>query len=154
MRRALDREGFSDLPIMSYAVKFASSFYGPFRDAAGSAPSFGDRRGYQMDYHNPREALREAELDVQQGADALMVKPAMSYLDIVYRVRERFDLPLAAYSVSGEYAMIKAAAKAGLIDEVAVACESALAVFRAGATMLITYYAKELAGWMDEGRIG
>ena len=154
MRRALDREGFSDLPIMSYAVKFASSFYGPFRDAAGSAPAFGDRRGYQMDYHNPREALREAELDVQQGADALMVKPAMSYLDIVYRVRERFDLPLAAYSVSGEYAMIKAAARAGMIDEAAVACEAALAVFRAGANMLITYYAKELAGWMDEGRIG
>ena len=154
LRECLDAHHHYTTPIMSYAVKYASSFYGPFRDAAGSAPSFGDRKTYQMDYHNPREALREAELDVQQGADALMVKPAMSYLDIVYRVRERFDLPLAAYSVSGEYAMIKAAAKAGLIDEVAVACESALAVFRAGATMLITYYAKELAGWMDEGRIG
>ena len=154
MRQALDREGFFDLPIMSYAVKFASSFYGPFREAAGSAPAFGDRRSYQMDYHNPREALREATLDVQQGADVLMVKPAMAYLDIVRRVRERFDLPLAVYSVSGEYAMIKSAAKAGLIDEASVACETAVAAFRAGANMLITYYAKELAGWMDEGRIG
>ena len=139
---------------MSYAVKYASAFYGPFRDAAGSAPAFGDRRGYQMDYHNVREAVREAALDVEQGADVLMVKPALSYLDVVREVKSRFDLPLAAYSVSGEYAMIRAAGKAGLIDEAAVACEAAVSVFRAGADILITYYAKELAGWIDEGRIG
>ena len=154
LRRALDGAGFSDTPIMSYAVKYASAFYGPFRDAAGSAPAFGDRRGYQMDYHNVREAVREAALDVEQGADVLMVKPALSYLDVVREVKSRFDLPLAAYSVSGEYAMIRAAGKAGLIDEAAVACEAAVSVFRAGADILITYYAKELAGWIDEGRIG
>lgn len=113
LRRALDGAGFSDTPIMSYAVKYASAFYGPFRDAAGSAPAFGDRRGYQMDYHNVREAVREAALDVEQGADVLMVKPALSYLDVVREVKSRFDLPLAAYSVSGEYAMIRAAGKAG-----------------------------------------
>ena len=154
LRRALDGAGFSDTPIMSYAVKYASAFYGPFRDAAGSAPAFGDRRGYQMDYHNVREAVREAALDVEQGADVLMVKPALSYLDVVREVKSRFDLPLAAYSVSGEYAMIRAAGTAGLIDEAAVACEAAVSVFRAGADILITYYAKELAGWIDEGRIG
>lgn len=154
LRRALDGGGFPELPIMSYAVKFASVFYSPFRDAAGSAPAFGDRKGYQMDYHNPREALREAALDVEQGADILMVKPALSYLDIVHEIKSRFDLPLAAYSVSGEYAMLKAAAGAGLLDEAAAVCETALAAFRAGADILITYYAKELAGWMDQGRIG
>ncbi|WP_308754768.1 porphobilinogen synthase [uncultured Anaerotruncus sp.] len=154
LRWALDGAGFADTPIMSYAVKYASAFYGPFRDAAGSAPAFGDRRGYQMDYHNVREAVREAALDVEQGADILMVKPAFSYLDVVREVKSRFDLPLAAYSVSGEYAMIRAAGKAGLIDEAAVACEAAVSVFRAGADILITYYAKELAGWIDEGRIG
>lgn len=154
LRQALDGAGFSDLPIMSYAVKYSSAFYGPFREAACSAPAFGDRKGYQMDCHNRREALREAALDVDQGADILMVKPALAYLDIVREIADAFDLPLAAYSVSGEYALIKAAANAGLIDEAAVACEAAVGVFRAGADILITYYAKELAGWIDEGRIG
>lgn len=154
LRRALDGQGFAELPIMSYAVKFASVFYSPFRDAAGSAPAFGDRKGYQMDYHNPREAIREAALDVEQGADILMVKPALSYLDIVHEIKTRFHLPLATYSVSGEYAMLKAAARAGLLDEAAAVCETALAMYRAGADILITYYAKELAGWIDAGRIG
>ena len=154
IRAALDERGFRQIPIMSYAAKFASSFYGPFRDAAGSAPAFGDRRAYQMDWHNGREAMRECELDVREGADILMVKPAMSYLDLVYRCRARFDLPVAAYSVSGEYAMIKSAAQAGLIDEYGVMCESAVAVFRAGADILITYYAPELADAIRKGEIG
>ena len=154
IRQELDKNGFVSTPIMSYAVKYSSAFYGPFREAAGSAPSFGDRKGYQMDFHNRKEALKEAALDVREGADILMVKPAMSYLDIVREVADNFDLPVAAYSVSGEYAMIKAAAKAGLIDEAAVACEAAASVFRAGAGILLTYYAKELAKWIDEGRIG
>lgn len=154
MRRGLDAAGFSAVPIMSYAVKYASSFYGPFREAAGSAPSFGNRRGYQMDYHNSREAMREAELDTAEGADILMVKPAMSYLDIVKELSQTSKLPIAAYSVSGEYAMIKAAAKAGLIDEHGVLCESAVAVFRAGADLLITYYAKEIAQAIRRGDIG
>lgn len=154
IRRLLDQNGFSGTAILSYAVKYASAFYGPFRDAAGSAPSFGDRKGYQMDFHNRREAMREAALDVREGADILMVKPALSYLDVVSDISRAFDVPTAAYSVSGEYAMIKSAAAAGLIDEAAVACESAVSVFRAGADLLITYYAKELARWIDEGRIG
>ncbi|MFT9055311.1 MAG: porphobilinogen synthase [Ethanoligenens sp.] len=154
IRRTLDNNSYSHIPILSYAVKYASAFYGPFRDAAGSAPAFGDRKGYQMDPHNVREALREAALDVREGADMLMVKPAMSYLDVVHAVRERFDLPLAAYSVSGEYAMIKAGAQAGLIDEYAILCESALSVFRAGADIYITYYAKELAQAIQKGDIG
>ncbi|MFT8887390.1 MAG: porphobilinogen synthase [Ethanoligenens sp.] len=154
IRRTLDSNSYSHIPILSYAVKYASAFYGPFRDAAGSAPAFGDRKGYQMDPHNVREALREAALDVREGADMLMVKPAMSYLDVVHAVRERFDLPLAAYSVSGEYAMIKAGAQAGLIDEYAILCESALSVFRAGADIYITYYAKELAQAIQKGDIG
>lgn len=154
IRKALDGAGRTDVPIMAYSVKYASAFYGPFRDAAGSAPSFGDRKSYQMDPHNLREGLKEAALDVAEGADILMVKPALAYLDVIRAVREQFDLPLAAYSVSGEYAMIKAAAAAGLIDEERVACESAVSVFRAGAGILITYYAKELARWIDEGRIG
>lgn len=154
IRQALDKEGFQDTPILSYAVKFASTFYSPFRDAAGSAPAFGDRKGYQMDYHNPREAVREAALDVEQGADLLMVKPALAYLDIIHLIKSKFDLPLVTYSVSGEYAMMKAAVKAGLLEEAALVCESALAMYRAGADILITYYAKELAQWMDEGRIG
>ena len=154
IRRALDGAGRSDVPILSYAVKYASAFYGPFREAADSAPAFGDRRGYQMDPHNRRVAIKEAALDVEEGADLLMVKPALSYLDVIRDVSQAFPLPCAAYSVSGEYAMIKAAAAAGLIDEAAVACEAALSVYRAGADILITYYAKELAGWMDEGRIG
>ena len=154
IRRLLDQNGFSGTAILSYAVKYASAFYGPFRDAAGSAPSFGDRKGYQMDFHNRREAMREAALDVREGADILMVKPALSYLDVVSDISRAFDVPMAAYSVSGEYAMIKSAAAAGLIDEAAVTCESAVSVFRAGADLLITYYAKELARWIDEGRIG
>lgn len=154
IRTLLDQNGYEDTPIMSYAVKYASAFYGPFRDAAGSAPSFGDRKGYQMDYHNSREAVREALLDVEQGADILMVKPALAYLDVLAEVARATGMPMAAYSVSGEYAMIKAAAKAGLIDEASAACESAVSIFRAGADILISYYAKELAGWIDEGRIG
>lgn len=154
IRETLDRNHYSHVPIMSYAVKYASAFYGPFRDAAGSTPSFGDRKGYQMDFHNKREALKEAALDVEQGADILMVKPALSYLDILQTISDTFYLPTAAYSVSGEYSMIKAAARAGFLDEAAVVCETAAGVFRAGADILITYYAKELAGWIEEGRIG
>ncbi len=154
IRNCLDENGFVDTPILSYAVKYASSFYGPFREAAGSAPSFGDRKGYQMDYHNRKEGLKEAALDVQEGADILMVKPALSYLDVIQEVANRFDLPVAAYSVSGEYAMMKAAAKMGWIDEAGVICESAVSIFRAGADILLTYFAKELAQYIDEGRIG
>lgn len=154
IRETLDRNGFINTAIMSYAVKYASSFYGPFREAAGSAPSFGDRKSYQMDYHNAKEAIKEAELDIQEGADIIMVKPALSYLDIIYRISQNIDLPVSAYSVSGEYAMIKAAAKAGLIDEAGVICESAVSIMRAGANILITYSAQELAKWIDEGRIG
>ena len=154
IREGLDRHGFLTTPIMSYAVKYASAFYGPFRDAAGSAPAFGDRKSYQMDFHNRREAIKEAFLDVEEGADIIMVKPALAYLDLIHEARSRFDLPLAAYSVSGEYAMIKAAAAAGLIDEYRVMCESAVSVFRAGANQLITYYAKELAQAIKKGDIG
>ena len=154
IREALDDAGFANTPILSYSAKYASAFYGPFRSAAGSAPAFGDRRGYQMDPHNAREALKECALDVEEGADLLMVKPALSYLDIIRQVRDSFDLPLCAYSVSGEYAMIKAAAAAGLVDEHRIMCESALSVFRAGADMLITYYAKELAQAIRKGDIG
>ena len=154
IREALDDAGFADTPILSYSAKYASAFYGPFRSAAGSAPAFGDRRGYQMDPHNAREALKECALDVEEGADLLMVKPALSYLDVIRQVRDNFDLPLCAYSVSGEYAMIKAAAAAGLVDEYRIMCESALSVFRAGADMLITYYAKELAQAIRKGDIG
>ena len=135
---------------MAYAAKYASAFYGPFRDAAGSAPSFGDRRGYQLDPGNVREALRECELDVAEGADVLLVKPALPYLDVVRAVRERFDLPLAAYSVSGEYAMVKAAVAAGDLDERAGAVESLTAIRRAGADIVITYWAKEFARWARE----
>lgn len=154
IREILDANGFQNIPIMSYAAKYASHFYGPFRDAAGSAPSFGDRRSYQMDWHNGREAMRECALDVQEGADILMVKPALSYLDLIHEARRRFDLPIAAYSVSGEYAMIKATAQAGLIDEHGVMCESAVSIFRAGADILITYYACELADAIRKGEIG
>lgn len=154
IREILDANGFQNIPIMSYAAKYASYFYGPFRDAAGSAPSFGDRRSYQMDWHNGREAMRECALDVQEGADILMIKPAMSYLDLVHEARQRFDLPIAAYAVSGEYAMIKAAAQAGLIDERGVMCESAVSIFRAGADILITYFACELADAIRKGEIG
>ena len=154
IRQALDANGLQNTPILSYAVKYASSFYGPFRDAAGSAPSFGDRKTYQMDCHNWKEALKEAATDEQEGADLLMVKPALAYLDVIREVSRHTNLPLAAYSVSGEYAMIKAAAAQGLIDEYGVMCESAVSVFRAGADILITYYAKELAQAMRKGAIG
>jgi porphobilinogen synthase len=145
IRDALDTAGFEHIPIMSYAVKYASGFYGPFREAAQSAPQFGDRRGYQMDPANAREAMREAELDYQEGADILMVKPALPYLDIIRAVSERFDLPVAAYQVSGEYAMIKAAAHMGWIDEQRVAVESLTSIKRAGAEIILTYYARQMA---------
>ena len=154
IRGILDENGYETVPIMAYSAKYASAFYGPFRDAAGSAPAFGDRRGYQMDPHNRREAIRECALDVEEGADILMVKPALSYLDIIREVSDTFDLPLCAYQVSGEYAMIKAAGAAGLIDEYRVMCESALSIFRAGAGILITYFAKELAEAMGKGDLG
>lgn len=154
IRSMLDQNGFTHVPIMSYAAKFASAFYGPFREAAGSAPVFGDRKSYQMDYHNGKEAMRECALDLEEGADILMIKPAMSYLDLVHEAKVRFDVPIAAYAVSGEYAMIKAAAKAGLIDEHQMMCETAVCIFRAGADILITYYANELATAMEKGEIG
>jgi porphobilinogen synthase len=149
IRSALDEAGFTHVPVMSYAVKYASGFYGPFREAADSAPQFGDRRGYQMDPANAREAMREAELDVAQGADLLMVKPAIAYLDVIRAVRDRFDLPVAAYQVSGEYAMIKAAAANGWIDEQRVVDESLLSIARAGADIIITYYATEVAARLN-----
>ena len=154
IREALDANGHYGAPIMSYAVKYASAFYGPFRDAAGSAPAFGDRKSYQMDYHNRREGMKEALTDVEEGADIIMVKPAMSYLDMVSEVSKAVNVPVAAYSVSGEYAMVKAAAKMGWIDEERIMCEMAVSAYRAGAQIYLTYYAKELAKCMDEGRIG
>jgi porphobilinogen synthase len=143
IREALDSSGFQHIPIMAYAVKFASAFYGPFREAADSAPAFGDRRAYQMDSPNAREAMREAQLDYEEGADILMVKPATVYLDILRMVRERFDVPLAAYHVSGEYALIKAAAQKGWIDEQRVMMETLTSIKRAGADIILTYYARE-----------
>ncbi len=154
IRTLLDQNGYEDTPIMSYAVKYASAFYGPFRDAAGSAPSFGDRKGYQMDPHNRREGMKEALLDLQEGADILMVKPALSYLDVLSDVKKATHVPVAAYSVSGEYSMVKAAAKAGFIDEDQIICEMAVSTYRAGADIYLTYFAKELAGFIREGRIG
>lgn len=154
IRAILDENGYTETPIMSYAVKYASAFYGPFRDAAGSAPAFGDRKAYQMDYHNCREGVKEALLDAEEGADIIMVKPAMSYLDVIARVRESVHLPIAAYSVSGEYAMIKAGASLGYIDEASIICETAASAYRAGVDIYLTYFAKEIAGYMDEGRIG
>lgn len=154
IRNALDDHGYENTPIMSYAVKYASSFYAPFRDAAGSAPSFGDRKSYQMDFHNRKEALKEAQLDVAEGADIIMVKPAMTYLDIVREVADTVNVPVAAYSVSGEYAMVKAAAKLGYVDEAAILCEMAASAYRAGVDIYMSYYAKEIAHFMDEGRIG
>ena len=150
IRTALDEENFHNVPIMSYAVKYASAFYGPFRDAAECAPQFGDRRGYQMDPANSREALREATLDVDEGADILMVKPALAYLDIIARLHDEFDLPVAAYQVSGEYAMIKAAAERGWIDGERVMAESLIAIRRAGADIILTYFAKEMARLLNE----
>ena len=154
IRHILDENNYKDTPIMSYAVKYASAFYGPFRDAAGSAPSFGDSKSYQMDFHNRREAIKEALLDVEEGADIIMVKPALSYLDIIREVRDTIDLPVAAYSVSGEYAMVKAGAKLGYIDEERIIGEMAVSTFRAGTDIYLTYFAKEIAKLMDEGRIG
>jgi porphobilinogen synthase len=150
IRERLDREGFVDTPILSYAAKFASAFYGPFREAAESAPCFGDRRSYQMDVANAREALREVALDLQEGADIIMVKPALAYLDIIHRVKAEFGCPTAAYSVSAEYSMVKAAARQGWIDERAVTLESLLALRRAGADILITYAATEVAQWLRQ----
>lgn len=148
IREALDEEGFTKVPILSYAVKYASAFYGPFREAAESAPQFGDRKSYQMDPANWREALKEAALDVEEGADVLMVKPALAFLDVIQRVKERFDLPLAAYNVSGEYAMVKAAAERGWIDEQKITLELLTSIKRAGADMILTYHAKEAAQWL------
>ena len=148
LRAALDDAGFGETAIVSYAAKYASAFYGPFREAAESAPSFGDRRGYQLDPANVREALRECELDVAEGADALIVKPALPNLDVIRAARDRFDLPIAAYNVSGEYAMVKAAAARGWLDERQAAIESLTAISRAGADFVVTYWAKELAAWL------
>ena len=150
IRAALDRAGFADTPIMAYAAKFASAFYGPFREAAESAPQFGDRRSYQMDAANANEALREVALDIQEGADIVMVKPALAYLDILHRIKSTFGYPTAAYAVSGEFSMVKAAAAKGWIDERAVTLESLLAMRRAGADILITYAAAEVARWLKE----
>jgi porphobilinogen synthase len=148
IRSALDEAGHEQIPIVSYAAKYASAFYGPFRDAVDSAPAFGDRRGYQLDPANVREALRECELDVREGADALIVKPALPNLDVIRAVRERFDLPVGAYNVSGEYAMLKAAGARGWLDERQAALESLTAIVRAGADLVVSYWTKELAGWL------
>jgi porphobilinogen synthase len=148
IRAALDENNFGMIPIMSYAVKYASAFYGPFREAANCAPQFGDRRSYQMDPANSREALREATLDVEEGADILMVKPALAYLDIIARLKDEFDLPIAAYHVSGEYAMIKAAAEKGWIDGERVMAETLLSIKRAGADIILTYFAKDMARYL------
>lgn len=154
IRECLDANGFQNRPIMSYAVKYASAFYGPFRDAAGSAPSFGDRKTYQMDPHNSREGIKEALTDIEEGADIIMVKPALAYQDMITKVADAVNVPVAAYSVSGEYAMVKAAAKMGWVDEERIIGEMAVGTYRAGAQIYITYFAKELAKMMEEGRIG
>jgi porphobilinogen synthase len=148
IRRKLDENGFQDVAILSYAAKYCSGFYGPFREAADSAPQFGDRRGYQMDPANAREALREVALDLEEGADMVMVKPALPYLDVIRQVRDRFDVPVAAYNVSGEYAMVKAAARNGWIDEQRVVLEIMTSIQRAGASIVLTYHAKDLARWL------
>ncbi|MBI2868657.1 MAG: porphobilinogen synthase [Chloroflexi bacterium] len=150
IRDALDNSGFKDTPILSYAAKYASAFYGPFREAAGSAPQFGDRRGYQMDPPNALEALREVAQDIEEGADIVMVKPALAYLDIIRRVRDAFDYPVAAYNVSGEYAMVKAAARNGWLDEPRTVLELLTAIKRAGADIILTYHAKDAARWLRE----
>ncbi|RMF83740.1 MAG: porphobilinogen synthase [Nitrospirae bacterium] len=149
IREALDEAGYTHVPILSYAVKYASAFYGPFREAAESTPAFGDRRGYQMDPANGREGLREAAMDVEEGADILMVKPAMPYLDVLRSLRETFDQPLAAYQVSGEYSMLKAAAERGWLEEERVVMESLTAIRRAGADLILTYFAKDAARWLN-----
>jgi len=150
IREALDVENYQNIPIMSYAAKYASAFYGPFRDAAESAPQFGDRRSYQMDPANVREALNEVDLDVEEGADIIMVKPAMPYLDVIRQVYERIDLPVAAYNVSGEFSMVKAAGKLGWIDEQRVALEMLTSIKRAGASLILTYFAKDAAKWLNK----
>lgn len=154
IREILDKNGYINTPIMAYSAKFASAFYGPFRDAAESAPAFGDRKTYQMDYHNRREALKEVDQDVLEGADIVMVKPAMAYGDLIREVKDMTDIPVAAYSVSGEYSMVKTTAAAGFIDETSIMCEMAVSAFRAGTDIYITYFAEELVKCMDEGRIG
>ncbi len=154
IRDALDRAGFVEIPVLSYAAKYASAFYGPFREAAESAPAFGDRRSHQMDPGNRREALREIATDIEEGADAIIVKPALAYLDVIAAARERFEVPIAAYNVSGEYAMVKAAARNGWIDEQRVVLELLTGIRRAGAQMIITYHAKDVARWLRSGRIG
>ena len=150
IRAALDENGYESIPILAYSAKYASAFYGPFREAAESAPQFGDRRSYQMDPPNAEEALREVALDIEEGADIVMVKPALSYLDIIRRVKDRFEMPVAAYNVSGEYAMIKAAAQKGWIDEKRVALEVLTSIKRAGADMILTYFAKSVVEWLEE----
>jgi porphobilinogen synthase len=150
IRQALDGNGFNSVPILAYAAKYASAFYGPFREAAGSAPQFGNRKSYQMDPPNVREALREIEQDIREGADIVMVKPALAYLDVIRRVRETFNHPLAAYNVSGEYAMVKAAAARGWIDEKRIVLEILTSIKRAGADIIITYHAREAANWLTE----
>ncbi len=150
IRIALERGGLGDVGILAYAAKYASAFYGPFRDAAESPPKFGDRRTYQMDPANAREALREIALDVEEGADVVMVKPALAYLDVIRAARERFDVPIAAYNVSGEYAMVKAAAEKGWLDEKSAALEILTGIRRAGADLILTYWARDAAGWLDE----
>ena len=154
IRQILDANGFVHTPIMAYSVKFASAFYGPFRDAADSAPAFGDRKTYQIDFHNRREALREAALDVKEGADIVMVKPAMAYGDLIREIKDSVHVPVASYSVSGEYAMVKAAAERGWLSEERIICEMAACAFRAGTDIYITYFAKELAECMERGLIG
>ena len=154
IREIRNKNGYINTPIMAYSAKFASAFYGPFRDAAESAPAFGDRKTYQMDYHNRREALKEVDQDVLEGADIVMVKPAMAYGDLIREVKDMTDIPVAAYSVSGEYSMVKTTAAAGFIDETSIMCEMAVSAFRAGTDIYITYFAEELAKCMDEGRIG
>lgn len=148
IREMLDENGFNSVPIMAYSAKFASGFYGPFREAAQSAPSFGDRKGYQMDPANGNEALREVELDISEGADIVMVKPALSYLDIIWRVKQRFEVPVACYNVSGEYSMVKAASKLGYIDEKRIVLEMLLSMKRAGADLILTYFAKDVANYL------
>jgi porphobilinogen synthase len=148
IREALDDHGFETTPILAYSAKYASAFYGPFREAADSAPAFGDRRGYQMDPANVREAIRECKIDLAEGADAIMIKPALPYLDVIRAARETFQVPLAAYNVSGEYAMVKAAARAGWLDERTAALESLTAIKRAGADLIVSYWTRDLAAWL------
>jgi porphobilinogen synthase len=149
IREILDKGGFQHIPVLSYAAKYASAFYGPFREAAESAPQFGDRRSYQMDPPNVREALREVEQDINEGADIIMVKPALAYLDVIRRVRDTFNYPVAAYNVSGEYAMVKAAARQGWVDEPRIVMEILTAIKRAGTDIILTYHAKDVARWLQ-----